>query len=74
MKNYMDEIAKHWMQIKGYVYKNDKDNYNSSSNLYIYFENIIDGQITQRFSNKYGPLDNTKLIYFLDDLNMPQLV
>ena len=71
MKNYMEELAKQ-CKIQGYAYKNYTVNFNSFTNSFI-LQSIIDGQITQRFSNKYGPLGNTKLIYFLDDLNMPQL-
>ena len=71
MKNYMEELAKK-CKIQGYTYRAYSVNFNSFTNSFI-LQNIIDSQITQRFSNRYGPLGNTKLIYFLDDLNMPQL-
>ena len=71
LKNYMDELAKK-CKIQGYTYRNYGVNFNSFTNSFI-LQTIIDSQITQRFSNRYGPLGNTKLIYFLDDLNMPQL-
>ena len=71
MKNYMEDLAKQ-CKIQGYAYRNYTINFNSFTNSFI-LQTIIDGQITQRFSNRYGPLGNMKLIYFLDDLNMPQL-
>lgn len=37
------------------------------------FQFIIESQISQRVGNKIGPPANNKLIYFLDDLNMPAL-
>ena len=71
MKNYLEELTKKNKAL-GCAYKNFTINFNSFTNSYL-LQNIIDSQITQRFSNRYGPLGNTKLIYFLDDLNMPQL-
>ena len=37
------------------------------------FQAIIESQISQRVGNKIGPPANSKLVYFLDDLNMPAL-
>ncbi|MGL4948150.1 MAG: hypothetical protein ACRC42_02070, partial [Mycoplasma sp.] len=71
MKNYMEELQK-WCIIQGYSYKNYTVNFNSFTDSKM-LQVILDSQITQRYSNNYGPLGNTKLIYFLDDLNMPQL-
>ena len=71
MKNYLDDLTKK-NKAQGCAYKNFTINFNSFTNSFL-LQNIIDSQITQRFSNRFGPLGNTKLIYFLDDLNMPQL-
>ncbi len=54
----------------GYNYKSYIINFNNFTDSYA-FQNTFESQISQRFGNRFGPLGTTKLIYFLDDLNMP---
>ena len=72
VKNYLEDLSKKNKKTQGCTYKTFTINFNSFTNSFL-LQNILDSQITQRFSNRFGPLGNSKLIYFLDDLNMPQL-
>lgn len=56
----------------GFQYKYFPVNFNSFTDSFA-FQNILESQLSIRFGIKFGPLGTTKLIYFLDDLNMPGL-
>ena len=45
------------------------NNYTDSRAL----QNFIEGKVEKRTGRNFGPPTNMKLIYFMDDLNMPQL-
>ena len=56
----------------GNTYQHTSINFNSFTES-LAFQEILESKLTIRFANKYGPNGNFKLIYFLDDLNMPAL-
>lgn len=69
LKNYMEILQK---EFNSYTFISYKISFNSFTDSKI-LQTIIDSQIQPRFSHEFGPLPSTKLIFFLDDLNMPQL-
>jgi len=73
VKNFLNSIPdlnNDMTSNNGYTYKSYIINFNSFTDSYN-FQNTFEAQISQRFGNRFGPLGTTKLIYFLDDLNMP---
>jgi len=73
VKNFLNsipELNNDTANNNGYNYKSYIINFNSFTDSFN-FQNTFESQISQRFGNRFGPLGTTKLIYFLDDLNMP---
>jgi dynein heavy chain len=63
--NSIGELSNDSLSYKSYII-----NFNSFTDSSL-FQKMLESQIKQRIRNEYGPIGNTKLIYFLDDLNMP---
>jgi dynein heavy chain len=46
-------------------------NFNSYTDSFV-FQNTLESQISPKYGNRFGPI-NAKQVFFLDDLNMPEL-
>lgn len=68
--NTIPDLNNETLNTNGYTYKSYIINFNSFTDSFN-FQNMFESQIAQRFGNRFGPLGQTKLIFFLDDLNMP---
>jgi dynein heavy chain len=71
-KYFLNNIKELSIKNPDFQYKSYISNFNSYTDS-LNFQSILESQISQRVGNKIGPPANTKLIYFLDDMNMPAL-